>query len=84
MDELVIPLYALRSKRKGYEVSVMKAMMDELGFVGGNVRPPLVDVREEVVDGGGHAPELSAFRIDAQRKDFVIALHRHVNDAATG
>src|SRR5688572_22692648 len=47
MDELVIPLYALRSKRKGYEVSVMKAMMDELGFVGGNVRPPLVDVREE-------------------------------------
>jgi 5-dehydro-4-deoxyglucarate dehydratase len=44
MDDLVIPLYALRSKRKGYEVSVMKTMMDELGLVGGNVRPPLVDV----------------------------------------
>ena len=28
MDELVIPLYALRARHKGYEVSAMKAMMD--------------------------------------------------------
>jgi 5-dehydro-4-deoxyglucarate dehydratase len=47
MDELVIPLYALRARRKGYEVSVMKAMMDGIGLVGGPVRPPLVDVRAE-------------------------------------
>jgi len=41
MNDLVLPLYALRSRRKGYEVSAMKAMMDELGLVGGKVRPPL-------------------------------------------
>ncbi|SRR6266581_86165 len=47
MDELVIPLYALRTRRKGYEVSVMKAMMDMIGLVGGLVRPPLADLRQE-------------------------------------
>src|SRR5678809_1803613 len=47
MDELVIPLYALRAKRKGYEVSAMKAMMDEIGLVGGSVRPPLVELRPD-------------------------------------
>jgi len=44
MNEIVIPLYALRAKRKGYEVSAMKALMDAVGLVGGKVRPPLVDV----------------------------------------
>jgi len=44
MNELVIPLYALRARRKGYEVSSMKAMMDLLGLAGGPVRPPLVDL----------------------------------------
>jgi 5-dehydro-4-deoxyglucarate dehydratase len=47
MDDLVIPLYALRAKRKGYEVSVMKAMMDLIGMVGGPVRPPLAELRPE-------------------------------------
>jgi 5-dehydro-4-deoxyglucarate dehydratase len=41
----VIPLYEIRSRRKGYEVSTMKAMMDMVGLFGGAVRPPLVDVR---------------------------------------
>jgi 5-dehydro-4-deoxyglucarate dehydratase len=44
MKELVIPLYALRAKRKGYEVSAMKAMMEMIGLTGGPVRPPLVDL----------------------------------------
>ena len=47
MHEIVVPLYALRAKRKGYEVSAMKALMDELGLVGGKVRPPLVDVKPD-------------------------------------
>jgi 5-dehydro-4-deoxyglucarate dehydratase len=47
MNELVIPLYALRARRKGYEVSAMKAMMDMIGLVGGPVRPPLVDLRAD-------------------------------------
>lgn len=48
MNELVIPLYELRARRKGYEVSAMKVMMDELGLAGGPVRPPLamLDARE--------------------------------------
>jgi 5-dehydro-4-deoxyglucarate dehydratase len=49
MSELVIPLYALRAKRKGYEVSAMKAMMDMAGMVGGPVRPPLVDLRPDEI-----------------------------------
>jgi 5-dehydro-4-deoxyglucarate dehydratase len=44
MREIVVPLYALRGRRKGYEVSVMKSMMDLTGQTGGRVRPPLNDV----------------------------------------
>jgi 5-dehydro-4-deoxyglucarate dehydratase len=47
MSDCVIPLYALRARRKGYEVSAMKAMMDMVGLRGGPVRPPLPDVRVE-------------------------------------
>ena len=47
MHECVIPLYALRARRKGYEVSAMKAMMDMAGLRGGRSRPPLVEVRAE-------------------------------------
>jgi 5-dehydro-4-deoxyglucarate dehydratase len=49
MNELIVPLYALRAKRKGYEVSAMKAMMDMIGLVGGPVRPPLVDLRKDEI-----------------------------------
>jgi 5-dehydro-4-deoxyglucarate dehydratase len=44
MHSLIVPLYALRGRRRGHEVSVMKALMDRLGFAGGPVRPPLVDL----------------------------------------
>ncbi|MBM3840413.1 MAG: 5-dehydro-4-deoxyglucarate dehydratase [Verrucomicrobia bacterium] len=47
MSDYVVPLYALRARRKGYEVSVMKAMMDVMGLAGGPVRPPLPNVRPE-------------------------------------
>ena len=50
MDHCVIPLYALRARRKGYEVSAMKAMMDMVGLNGGPVRPPLVNVTPEEED----------------------------------
>jgi 5-dehydro-4-deoxyglucarate dehydratase len=46
----VIPLYALRAKRKGYEVSAMKAMMDLIGLAGGPVRAPLVDLKADEVE----------------------------------
>ena len=47
MKKYVLPLYGLRDKKKGYEVSVMKKMMDLLGLPGGPVRPPLVEVTAE-------------------------------------
>ena len=50
LDRCVIPLYAIRSRRKGYEVSTMKAMMDMVGMAGGPVRPPLVNVTPEEED----------------------------------
>ena len=50
LDRCVIPLYALRARRKGYEVSAMKAMVDLIGLNGGPVRPPLVNVKPEEED----------------------------------
>jgi 5-dehydro-4-deoxyglucarate dehydratase len=47
MADLIVPLYALRGRRRGYEVSVMKALMDLLGLPGGPVRPPLTNVDPE-------------------------------------
>jgi 5-dehydro-4-deoxyglucarate dehydratase len=42
----VHPLYELRGKRKGYEVSTIKTAMDLLGMPAGPVRPPLVELTE--------------------------------------
>ncbi len=50
MNDLIVPLYALRARRKGYEVSAMKAMMDLIGLVGGPVRPPLVNLEPDEID----------------------------------
>ena len=47
MDDYVLPLYALRSRRRGYEVTVMKEMMNLAGLAGGVVRPPLPPLRPE-------------------------------------
>src|SRR5260370_42255089 len=47
MHNCVIPLYAIRGRRKGYEVSTMKALMDLSGLRGGPVRPPLVSIRDK-------------------------------------
>ena len=50
LEGCVIPLYALRARRKGYEVSAMKMMMDMVGLSGGPVRPPLVSVTADEED----------------------------------
>jgi 5-dehydro-4-deoxyglucarate dehydratase len=43
----VHPLYALRDKLRGYEVAVMKEMMELMGIPAGPARPPLCAVRED-------------------------------------
>jgi 5-dehydro-4-deoxyglucarate dehydratase len=49
MSDYVNPLYAIRARRKGYEVSVMKEMMNLIGLAAGPVRPPLPNVRSEEI-----------------------------------
>jgi dihydrodipicolinate synthase/N-acetylneuraminate lyase len=43
-------MYALRARKKGYEVTVMKVAMDAIGLVGGAVRPPLPPVTAQEVE----------------------------------
>jgi len=47
MSSYIIPHYAFRARRKGYEVAVVKAMMNIIGLAGGLVRPPLMNVTED-------------------------------------
>ncbi len=50
LDRSVVPLFAIRARRKGYEVSTMKAMMEMVGLNAGPVRPPLVNVTPQEED----------------------------------
>ncbi len=50
MTEYVVPLYAMRARRKGHEVTVMKELMTMVGLTGGTVRPPLVPLRSEEME----------------------------------
>ena len=57
MSGYVVPLYALRGRRKGHEVTVMKELMTMIGLTGGAIRPPLVPLRpEELEELRGIAP----------------------------
>jgi 5-dehydro-4-deoxyglucarate dehydratase len=50
MNDYVVPLYDLRARKKGYEVTVMKAAMDTVGLAGGPVRPPLPSLKPEELE----------------------------------
>lgn len=50
MYRYVHPLYALRERVRGYEVSVMKTAMEILGMPAGPVRPPLENTRPRDVE----------------------------------
>ena len=45
MKRFVNPLYAIRERARGYEVSAMKDAMEILGMTAGPVRPPLMNTR---------------------------------------
>jgi len=47
IKDYVMPLYAMRARRKGHEVSVTKAMMNVIGLAAGPVRPPLPNLSSE-------------------------------------
>jgi 5-dehydro-4-deoxyglucarate dehydratase len=51
MRKFVHPLYAIRDRVKGYEVSAMKAAMEIIGMPAGPVRPPLTNCHShEIAD----------------------------------
>jgi 5-dehydro-4-deoxyglucarate dehydratase len=50
MTDYVVPLYAMRARRKGHEVTVMKELMTMVGLTGGSVRPPLVPLRPDEIE----------------------------------
>ncbi len=49
MKRYVHPLYAIRDRVRGYEVTVMKVAMEVLGMPAGPVRPPLQNCRPQDV-----------------------------------
>ena len=61
MATMVVPSYALRARRRGYEVTVVKEMMNRVGLRGGRSRvraaPSASEIREEMTraanSGGG-------------------------------
>jgi 5-dehydro-4-deoxyglucarate dehydratase len=70
MAEMIVPLYALRARRRGYEVSVMKALMDEVGLAGGPVRPPLPRLTaEDVAAVRRLAPAFRNWHVSATERD---------------
>ena len=44
LNDFYVPLAALRSRRRGYAVSIVKAGLRSVGRPAGPVRPPLVDL----------------------------------------
>ncbi|HLK64576.1 MAG TPA: 5-dehydro-4-deoxyglucarate dehydratase [Bryobacteraceae bacterium] len=50
MEKYVHPLYAIRDRVKGYEVSAMKAAMEILGMRAGPVRPPLTNCAQQDIE----------------------------------
>ncbi len=47
LREFVLPYIAIRNRRKGYAVSIVKAGMKAIGRAAGPVRSPLVDLTEQ-------------------------------------
>ena len=50
LHDLVLPYIAIRSRRKGYAVSIVKAGMKAVGRPAGSVRPPLTDLEPSECD----------------------------------
>jgi 5-dehydro-4-deoxyglucarate dehydratase len=50
LREFILPLVAIRNRKKGYAVSMIKAGMKAIGRDSGPVRPPLTDLTPEEFD----------------------------------
>jgi 5-dehydro-4-deoxyglucarate dehydratase len=46
LTDFILPLVAIRNRKRGYAVSIIKAGMKVIGRYSGPVRPPLTDLTE--------------------------------------
>ena len=66
LRDFILPLIAIRNRKKGYAVSIIKAGMKVIGRDSGPVRPPLTDLTEqEMAELAALVAELPAVAIDA-------------------
>ena len=49
LKDFILPLIAIRNRKKGYAVSIIKAGMKVIGRDSGPVRPPLTDLTEQEI-----------------------------------
>jgi 5-dehydro-4-deoxyglucarate dehydratase len=49
LKDFILPLIAIRNRKKGYAVSIIKAGMKVIGRDSGSVRPPLTDLTEQEI-----------------------------------
>ncbi|HLH72617.1 MAG TPA: dihydrodipicolinate synthase family protein, partial [Chloroflexota bacterium] len=47
LAKYIQPIFNVRSRRRGYEVTTTKEVMNLLGRIGGRVRPPLAEITAE-------------------------------------
>jgi 5-dehydro-4-deoxyglucarate dehydratase len=78
MDKYVHPLYALRERERGYEVTVIKEAMARVGLCGAAVRPPLCPMRTQDIEELERILEtyrdmLSGFQAPDERRSASIA-----------
>jgi 5-dehydro-4-deoxyglucarate dehydratase len=67
LKDFILPLIAIRNRKKGYAVSIIKAGMKVIGRDSGPVRPPLTDLTEqEIAEVAALVKNLPAIRSSQQ------------------
>ena len=68
-EQIIGPLYELRQRKRGYEVSIMKAAMELLGHKAGPARPPLANpTAAEIAELADFLKKHSVPTADSRRK----------------
>jgi 5-dehydro-4-deoxyglucarate dehydratase len=67
LRDFILPLIAIRNRKKGYAVSIIKAGMKIIGRNSGPVRPPLTDLTEPEMAEMAALVEKVASAVEATR-----------------
>jgi 5-dehydro-4-deoxyglucarate dehydratase len=77
------PIYTLRAKRRGYEVTTIKAAMGMLGFAAGPVRPPLPGLARADTEDLVRALEALREGDEAIQAEQLAAIDRKVEEGVS-